>query len=847
MASLGETCRLALKSQVGDKLSDDQIDSMVKRVLDKRAEMIRFGQIMDDPDAILKAVAKIADDEEVAALIEQRSRAINVDRLNFRRARIDGNPDDMVAAIKSTIEAVESPRDGYAVSAKSMIEAEQSAILGAFTAEMEKTGLMKVVADNNNIMKTSSAARKKFDNDTIIETARASFKRMGLEPKDAPTGNKTAEQLGEVYSKYLELVRVKRNDAGAWTRELPGYIPQKYDQSKVAKMTDSEFKALMERNLDSSTFNDIDDINMFLSHAKVGMGTGVHYKSGTSDWLNGFKGGSQNVAKRASAERVLHYQSARHWIEVNEQLGDGSIHEAVLFGMMKGGTDIGLMKMFGTNPRGAFLADVDHVKGKLFERSSNGDVAAEKQLKEITGKTSEGGWFTNLFDQLDGSANIAVNPTAANVMRGIRSYESMTKLGMSAVSGLSDLPARAAALQWHGQGFFSGLGKSISAIVTPMADNERNALARQMLSSMNGLVGDIASHLDAGNTINGKSSKLLNLFFTMNGQKFMTDRLRMQTVRDLWNSITVHSDEAFTALPEKMQISMRRYAITEQHWDYMRSNLMTDRDGVKYAASDVIMGESDDVIRKMMGKADASEREIARFKEDFERTWRGYFVGTTSESVTDPSLAARALVTGGTRPGTLSGELMRTVTQFKSYPVTMMLTHMNREMHRAGRANISGLLGMVIGMTTAGYMASVAKDILKGRTPKGIEDEGDMAKILMNSFMQGGSMGIMGDLIFYDWSKNNAGVSLLGPTAGSVADFGSILWAKNLGEDNWQSRAINVASNHIPFINLFYTKATWEFLVLHGLQESVNPGYLGRVERRMQRENNQSFLLPTLY
>jgi len=38
--------------------------------------------------------------------------------------------------------------------------------------------------------------------------------------------------------------------------------------------------------------------------------------------------------------------------------------------------------------------------------------------------------------------------------------------------------------------------------------------------------------------------------------------------------------------------------------------------------------------------------------------------------------------------------------------------------------------------------------------------------------------------------------------------------------------------------------AALDYLVLYNLQEMANPGYLKRVEKRIERENGQTFLFP---
>jgi hypothetical protein len=40
---------------------------------------------------------------------------------------------------------------------------------------------------------------------------------------------------------------------------------------------------------------------------------------------------------------------------------------------------------------------------------------------------------------------------------------------------------------------------------------------------------------------------------------------------------------------------------------------------------------------------------------------------------------------------------------------------------------------------------------------------------------------------------------------------------------------------------LFYTKSALDYFFLYGISERLNPGYLDRMENRMQRELGQEF------
>jgi len=43
---------------------------------------------------------------------------------------------------------------------------------------------------------------------------------------------------------------------------------------------------------------------------------------------------------------------------------------------------------------------------------------------------------------------------------------------------------------------------------------------------------------------------------------------------------------------------------------------------------------------------------------------------------------------------------------------------------------------------------------------------------------------------------------------------------------------------------LFYTRAAMDYLFIYGIMEHNSPGYLRRMERRLEREKGQEFFFP---
>jgi len=48
--------------------------------------------------------------------------------------------------------------------------------------------------------------------------------------------------------------------------------------------------------------------------------------------------------------------------------------------------------------------------------------------------------------------------------------------------------------------------------------------------------------------------------------------------------------------------------------------------------------------------------------------------------------------------------------------------------------------------------------------------------------------------------------------------------------------------DNTPFNNLFWLRPLLDYAILFNIQESLNPGYLRRMERKVERQNNQQFL-----
>ena len=233
-----------------------------------------------------------------------------------------------------------------------------------------------------------------------------------------------------------------------------------------------------------------------------------------------------------------------------------------------------------------------------------------------------------------------------------------------------------------------------------------------------------------------------------------------------------------------------------------------------------------------------------QFKDDLRTKFASYLTDTADTAIPTPGARERAIMNQGLPRGTIGGEAIRLIMQLKGFPITYITKGMGRQLSSGG---LVGLSKMMVGTTMMGYLANATKDVLKGRDPQEVFGENYTlnTETLTRAFVQGGGAGIYGDFIFGEF--NRFGQSPLetfaGPTLGTASDILKI-FAKFRDGDDASASTVRLALRNTPFINLFYTKLALDYLFVYELQEFANPGYLKRMEKRMERETGQEFYIP---
>lgn len=829
-----ETIQAAAKA-AGRELNEEEMVELVGDLQARIKQLQSTDGMLGLEEAAMRAADEMGNQAKLAAVIEKRNALLNARRrleaVGYIRSTWSDRPD---LGLESFLVGTNVARAG----ARRSVAAEQKqlsqAYIAGFLNDMEKAELLPFLT--------------RGDNDADIADA---LWRLGT-GRSVDGLSKPAVDIATIMQKYQTATRTDANRAGAFIRDLPGYIVrQSHDPYKLERAGFARWRDEISGFLDERTFEGVTDRNEFLLAAYNGLVSGVHLKASTPE-PTGFKG-PRNLAKKVSAERVLHFKDGLSWHQYNKAYGTGSLREAFLGGLDQAGQNTGLMRRLGTNPESNWEAILDELQRDLMDKPV--------ELRRF--QTDRRGWLKTRFAEVDGTARLAVNQQAARVASNIRALQSMAKLGGAVISAVTDLPVAASEMRYQGKGMLSSMGTLIGGMVK----GRKPAEQREILSSLgvffDNVRGDVVSKFSADDSLGGKMSGLQQKFFKLNGLTWWTDTMRSTAALMMSHHLAYNRALNWDQMNPDLRRTLELFDFDAGKWDLVRNTGAKLADGREYMTTQGIDDIADaDLAGYLTSKGrTANAAAIGELREELRGSLRSYITDRASYAVIEPDARTRAMMRRGTQPGTVAGELLRFVGQFKAFPVAILQKSFGRELYgrgytpsaytegagreliqalRNGNGEKLGIAQLLLWTTLFGYGAMTAKDLLKGREPRPADD----AKTWVAAMLQGGALGIYGDFIFGEANRFGGGLigSLAGPTAGAVEGLADVLYRVRDGDDA-AAAAVRFGIQQTPFLNLFYARAALDYLVLYSVQEALNPGSLRRTERRIEKENGQRYLL----
>jgi hypothetical protein len=836
------------------RISNQRALELLQQVAGRAEEMRLTGK----PDASVDAAAALAGDLLNAAKRQKTDALRNAAKRN---------------AAMDEVEAAGGIRSAYDTLLAMLVGTSKGTRLGIATLWRDVAARQQAVVGNairaNGLERT--AINGSIDSDLGKEI-------IGLKEGAtvSVTGNNPVRKLASAIVPALATMRARLNDYGANIADAMDYVAHtSHDPRKIrmaagaGKNPDDAFAAwwgATEPRLADKTFeNVIPNEGESDAAARTRFGrsvfdalvSGVHMSPwgalGLSADEKGFVPiayeGSRNIARRLSQPRVLLWKDSDAWLGNLRDFGqDASISAAVMRGLDNSARQMALMQRLGTSATGNFNQLIRDIQ--------------EKYRNDLDGVSA----FNNKIDRLkatmahlDGTANIPASADWAGAFATVRAATSMADLGglgiTHAASTMWALPAEGV---HHGIPRLQSLGEMVRALVQGRPSAEQQEILADIGAYNHGTMRDLATQWQPDAAIPGKVASMLNTYLKYTGINWLFDRWQGGMRSMLAQRLARAEGKSFEELDPHQSQMFAKYGIGPEEWSLLRD--IPDKstaDGKSFLVPSDVQRVDRDRVAMMLIEQGRPIEHVDRYVNELADKLTSYYGDAAAHSVITAGIRERAMVLGTSRPGTLQGELYRSVAQFKMWPIAAMTQTLGREIHMSlskGEATFN--VGMIVATSAlAGYLR-MSVNALAGAQP--LPSLTDMTRKkghllptgvenLLSAAALGGGLGIAGDMLFGELNRGAQKAEALaksaaGPVVGNAFDALKIVYDDWLnGKAGWSDMA-RWGVHQIPGNNLVYLKGAFDYLILFHIYSALDPTWWERTNRKMLHDQGQSMV-----
>lgn len=851
--------------------TDLEAAQIVDQLLKEKERLSAAGQLDDAARKLSELWSGKVDQMRRVALQRRRHAALTV----LRRQEFDAFIETVKAQGFSFMDGVEAAMVGNAKrfdGARLSVSAQRKAVLqgwlGPMLNELERIG----DGDTLKLMRND----KRFHDDVIRE-----MRRPGS------TADDVARQAADIFARYMEQARARLNDAGADIGRLDGWTPQSHDAWKMLKgggrgredwISFTAERLDVERSFPDAA-GDPARLREILGRVYDSIVTG--HDGHVTPAERGQRTGPRNLASGMGEHRVLHFRDADAALAYNEKYGHGNLIDAMVRHLDMAARKTALMERFGPNPQALLESAVEAEKRRLATAADLDPSLKKQRMDELnaafSGGIIRGGKVAHWLAELTGETNWAANPTAARVMSIARATQTLSKLGGATLSAVADVFIKASAMRVNGLSWPEAMTRSLTQYVHAYSGEEREA-ARQLGVFIDATLGDMHARWDLTENFQGRLGDLQNQLFKWSGLNWITERGKAGYALWLSQHLGEVAGKTLDAMDPARRALLAYHGIDATHWDVLRRMTETTDDGrtlfvpsraleLPDAALEGLLPPESRQTARPEGLDPLSrwqrrrDRELTRLRNRLQTDSLAMIADETGFAIIEPDDKTRAFMRHGTRPGTVAGELWRSIMQFKSFPIAYLQRAVGGRrwvrgelqegmrhgwnMGSVGDAltrDMGGLTGYTLSALAFGYASMTLKDLAKGRQPR------DPRKLetLLAAAVQSGGAGIYGDFFLAKVNRfgNDLAGTLAGPLAGAAGQALPVpgMLLRGEGRDAGE-QAIRTALDNAPFINLWYTRAALDWTLLYHVREWMSPGTLRRMERKMKKDFNQDMLI----
>ncbi len=651
------------------------------------------------------------------------------------------------------------------------------------------------------------------------------------------TGNVAARQLADAIRSQQERLRQLFNAHGGNIGKLADFGV--HHTHNVAKIRRAQFEG-WRKFLDD---NDMIDWGRIINHktgkpfAKPGGRPGgadrvvflqrIYDSITTRAWNRtepSMTMGGKALYNTRAEHRVLHFKSGAAWRAYNKQFGSADPFSSLMSGLNGIAGDIARMRVLGPNPRlGLEFARQVAMKDAALKAAQ--PVPAGAKIIDYEGRVRRAASLAaTMLAHQDGSVNVPVNEFWASFMGGTRNVLTGIQLGSAPLSAVTDVATVRKAALVMGLSPTNVLARHVKLLGSSA---ERSMMASQgyIMSSLADM-GAAQARFAADTFGPEMAHRVAGITLRASGLTFWTDAMRLALMGELTSELALNAGNRFDQLSPTLQGIFSARGITAADWDKFRvpEGIFRPTEGAVFL-NPIHWLEHTNVPR---AEAEGLSMRVQMIVEE-----------QLELAVPTGSLEAKAMVLGDTRPGTFTGEFLRSGMKYRGWSLSLMFNHFRRAQAMPtgmDRWTYAATLGAQL--TIMGALAVQLKEMAKGRDPRPMTD----GKFWLAATFQGGGLGIFGDFFAAESNRMGGGIgeTLAGPVVGLassiVRPIATNLTALATGAETHLGRDVaNLLRYNTPVASsLWYARAAYDRMVADQIQLILDPDARANMRRQEQ-------------
>ena len=676
-----------------------------------------------------------------------------------------------------------------------------------------------------------------------VNKNKASLEALGREIyRPGSTGNKSAEELATAWRNTAELARRMFNNAGG---RIPynkdWYLPQGHNFYLIKDFGKQKWVNYLfeEGIIDADNMIDYKTGRVF-SKEQLQSALEDVWESITTQGRSKKSSvrGSTSLASKRIDHRFIKFKDFDAWQKYMNKFGNDMNVFDVMISHLKGmSRDIATMRVLTPNPERMIEWTAEYMSKQIYLNPK----LKGKKLKKAEAQLSRGKKNMQVAMHLiNGGHNKSDNEFMTKTFAGIRDMTTAAYLGSATFLATGDFNTTRIASKYIGLPQFKtmfGNMKMFKEGIKSDSSMTKLAMTSGLTAELFTTVASASARVNIGETGSPLITKRISDFvLRTSGLSWLTQAGRWGAGTEMMGYLSSVSNLTWDQLAKKnkkFHDYLKTFQINSDDWNRFRNIEKYNPEDVEFPGAEYL--RPGDIL-----DSDLPEELAMDIYTKFQAAVNSFLdFGIPKAKIKGQ------LFLGYSQPGTVGGEIKRSIIQFKQFPLTFHFQQIKRIVGMSSKKDKALMAAdLLLTTTLMGAFAYEMKQIIKGKTITNFEDmdEKQKAAYVVNQMLHGGGLGFVGDIIgqVKYGSEIPSGASLGLIFDGLNITAGNALRSLDGQDPNVRGQIFELIKKNFPGSSLWYARLAMERLGFDWLQEQIDPKYNQKRKRLNKRAKDQN-------